>query len=47
MIDWRSSEGMTEVGTKRERISWESSGKERPAHLVFQSLGRAGMWVGM
>jgi len=43
----RSEEGMQLVGMKRERMAWDSSGKESLDQAVCQSEGRVGMWVGI
>lgn len=44
---FKSSAGMSERGMKSDRISCDSSGKERLAHFVCQSLGKDGISVGM
>lgn len=44
---FRSSEGMTERGMKRERMLWERSENERSDQDVCQSLGSSGMCVGI
>jgi len=47
MIVFKSSDGISAVGMKSDKISCDNSGKESLAHLVSQSAGRVGISVGM
>jgi hypothetical protein len=47
MIDLRSADGIEVGGMNSERMRKESSGNERLAHVVCQSEGGFGMYVGM
>jgi len=47
MMVFKSSEGMSAVGMKSDKISWDSSGNESLAHFVSQSDGSVGISVGM